>query len=264
MLHTRGVLMRIIDWNISYSGDTTPKIEYLLSLLSDEVCVMLQEVKPHIYEYIRNAIGQNYHLLYSLNYRKPSNYDSGARKLGVLIIVSGEAIIKNAGVIERSLFPDRTMYASVDLNGTQYKLLALHSITGCDYKKAKSVQFDTFSEFVDKYQPDVIGIDANEPRFDHYDISQMRFYDNGPGAKTFFETIEKNGLLDSYVAANHITECTEGLPLITSHHIRRKGNVRYDFLFVKNHIKIERMEYQFDQAISAGSDHALLLCDTVV
>ena len=256
--------MRIIDWNLSYSGDTAPKIEYLLSLLSDEICVMLQEVKPHAYEHIRTALGQNYHLLYSLDYRKPSNYDSGARKLGVLIIVSKEAIIKDVGVIERSLFPDRTMYATIDLNGTQYKLLTLHSITGCDYKKAKSVQFDAFSEFIDTYHPDVIGIDANEPRFDHWDIGQMRFYDNGPGAKIFFETIAKIGLLDSYVAANRITECEEGLPLTTSHHIRRKGNVRYDFLFVKNHIKIERMEYQFDEAIAAGSDHALLLCETAI
>jgi endonuclease/exonuclease/phosphatase family metal-dependent hydrolase len=70
--------------------------------------------------------------------------------------------------------------------------------------------------------------------------------------------------LDSYVIANHITEHEEGLPLTTSHFIQRKGNVRYDFLFVKSDFKIERMEYQFHEAIAAGSDHALLLCDVAV
>lgn len=256
--------MRIVDWNFSYAGDTAQKIEYLLSLLGGDDCVMLQEVKPHAYELIRSSLQDKYHLLYSLNYRKPGKYDSDARKLGVLIIVPRYALIEETGVIERSLFPDRTMFVTITLNGNRYKMVALHSITGCDYKKAKSVQFQAFAEFVDAYQPDIIGIDANEPLADHWDISQMVFYKNGPGAKIFFETMAKIGLVDSYVVANNVTRCLAGLPLATSHHVRKKGDVRYDFLFVRKDIKIYKMEYQFNEATAAGSDHALLLCDVTI
>ena len=45
-----------------------------------------------------------------------------------------------------------------------------------------------FTEFVDEYKPDIIGMDANEPNVDSCDIDKMTFYDrNGTGAKIFFK-----------------------------------------------------------------------------
>lgn len=65
--------------------------------------------------------------------------------------------------------------------------MGLHSITGCSYQSAKSIQYDMFTEFVDEYKPDIIGMDANEPNVDSCDIDKMTFYDrNGTGAKIFF------------------------------------------------------------------------------
>jgi hypothetical protein len=54
--------------------------------------------------------------------------------------------------------------------------LTIHSITGCDYGKAKSIQYEALMEFVDDFKPDIIGIDANEPKIDSYDVEKMEFY----------------------------------------------------------------------------------------
>lgn len=253
--------MRIIDWNISYAGDTERKIEYLKEHLTEATCVILQEVKPHAYEYIKATLADQYEMFYSLEYRKPSKFDSDARRLGVLVLVSKGIEIVEAGVIERSPFPDRTVYVTIKKGGAAVKLLALHSLTGCGYYRSKSVQYDSFAEFIDEYHPDIIGIDANEPQVDHYDMQQMQFFDNGPGAKHFFEEMVSIGLTDAYVRYNGTDGYVEGQPLTKSHNIRRKGAVRYDFLFVRDTYGVEAITYNYDEAVAAGSDHAIIVCN---
>lgn len=256
--------MRYIDWNISYAGDTIRKIDYLNTFILKDTCIILQEVKPHAYEIIKDKFGEQFNLFYSLNYRKPSIFDSDARKLGVLIMVDKDIDVISSGIIERSPFPDRTIYVTLRKNNIEIKVMGLHSLTGCGYYRTKSVQYDSFTEFIDEYRPDVIGIDANEPQIDHYDMKKMEFFDNGPGAKHFFDKIEEIGLTDSYARFMGSNGYIEGQPLIKSHNIRRKGAVRYDFLFLKNTYKVKRVLYNYDDAIMAGSDHAIIVGDLFI
>lgn len=256
--------MRIIDWNISYAGDIERKIDYLQTLLSEDSCVMLQEVKPHAYEYIKSTLGDRYAMFYSLEYRKPSKFDSDARRLGVLVLVSKCFKFVEAGVIERSPFPDRTMYVTLQIDERSVKLLSLHSLTGCGYYRSKSVQYDSFTEFIDAYRPDIIGIDANEPQVDHYDVRQMQFFDNGPGTKHFFDELVNIGLTDAFVRCNGTEGYECGHPLIKSHNIRRKGAVRYDFLFVRDTYSVTALKYNYDEAIAAGSDYAIIVGEVAV
>ena len=255
--------IQVINWNISYMGEYESKLDFLFSLLHGNYCVLLQEVKPHVYEYIKSK----YHdctIFYSLNYRAPSRFDSDARRLGVMIILSKNISVKEVGVVERNLFPDRTLYATINIDDKELKLLALHSITGCSYYRAKSVQYDSFSEFIDVYSPDIIGIDANEPQMDSYDIKKMKFFDNGKGAQTFFYEVEAKGLCDTFVKCKNIAKCEEGKTITVSHNVRRKGGVRYDFLFSNNNLKIIGCEYLYDEAIIAGSDHALIMAEFAI
>ena len=251
--------MRIIDWNICYSGDTKEKIDYLKTLLTDDGVIIMQEVKPHAYEYIKKTLGEQYRAVYSLDYRKPGKFDSDARKLGVLILISSCYAVKDAGVIDRSPFPDRTAFATIEVDGREVKILALHSLTGCAYYRTKSVQYESVTEFVDNYCPDIVGIDANEPQFDHYDINKMKFFDNGPGAEIFFNEIIDLRLVDAYVKCNGVDSFVEGQPLIKSHNIHRKGAVRYDFLFINDDFNVNDCSYYYDEAVTAGSDHAVIV-----
>ena len=254
--------LQIINWNFRYMGAREKKLDFLFSIAKGDYCIMLQEVEPYVCEKIRERCEEEHAFVYSLDYRAPGKFDSTARKLGVLMICSKNIKVLKAGVVERNLFPDRTAWAVVDFYGRQVKLLAIHSITGCGYGKAKSIQYESLMEFVEDFRPDVIGIDANEPQIDSYDIEKMQFYNqNGYGAVGFFREMRNCGLLDSFVVANNITDCQEGQCLAVSYYIRRKGGVRYDFIFTKNTIKPLTCKYLYEEAIEATGDHALIVSE---
>lgn len=257
--------MKVINWNISWANDIITKIEYLRSFMLDETfVVILQEVKPHAYNAIKEHLSDLAQIEYSLLYRVPGKYDTDSRKLGVAILTSKNIAIKKANVIDRALMPDRTLMVDVVCNNVPLRILGLHSITGCQHLKAKEIQYFSFAEAIDTYMPDIVGIDANEPQIDHYDIGQMKFFDNyqkGNGCKSFFEAMAHNMLVDAFVKDYDKSQFVEGECLATSHIIKR-GNkkVRYDFLFINGEkINNYSCEYEYKNAVCAGSDHAAIV-----
>lgn len=261
--------MKIVNWNISWSNKVDNKVTYLRQLVDgDSFVVILQEVKIYAYEYLKQSFGDIANIEYSLDYRIPGKYDTDSRKLGVAILVSKDLKITNAQVLDRALMPDRTIMVDVEYRNTSFRVLGLHSITGCHHLKAKEIQFFSFAEAIDEYKPDVVGIDANEPHYDHYEICKMKFFDNynkGNGCKTFFETMQNNGMVDAFIKDYDIEKYVEGEYLTTSHTIKR-GNkkVRYDFLFINdNKINDYHCRYDYSNAVEAGSDHAAVIVDIV-
>ena len=259
--------MKVINWNISWMNEIYTKIEYIKTLIKGQsFIVILQEVKEYSYEAIKTAFSDIANIEYSLNYRVPGKYDTDSRKLGVAILVSKDINILNAKVIDRALMPDRTLLLDVKYKNTSLRILGLHSITGCHHLKAKEIQYFSFAETIDEYKPDIVGIDANEPQYDHYEISKMKFFDNynkGNGCKTFFETMRANGLVDAFCKNYNINNYIEGEYLTTSHVIKRNNRkVRYDFVFVNaNKFKNYCCTYDYENAVKAGSDHAAVVIE---
>lgn len=259
--------MRIINWNISWINKTDKKISYLRNLVEGKsFVIILQEVKNFAYEALKQNLGDIANIEYSLNYRPPGKFDTDSRKLGIAILLSKDLKINNVQSLDRALMPDRTIMIDVQYKGVPLRILGLHSITGCHHLKAKEIQFFSFAEAVDEYKPDIVGIDANEPQYDHYEIEKMKFFDNynkGKGCKTFFETMQSNNLADSFVKDYDVKNYIEGEYLTTSHIIKGSHKkVRYDFLFV-NIEKIPNYHcvYDYYNAIEAGSDHAAIILD---
>lgn len=259
--------MRIVSWNISWSNKTDNKVAYLRSLIEGKTfIVILQEVKMFAFEVLKRSLGDIANIEYSLHYRTPGKFDTDSRKLGVAILASKDLKITNAQALNRTLMPDRTIMVDIEYNNSPFRILGLHSITGCHHLKAKEIQFFSFAEAIDEYKPDIVGIDANEPQCDHYKISEMKFFDNyskGNGCKTFFETMEANGMVDAFVKDYDTEKHIEGECLTTSHIIKRgHKQVRYDFLFINNK-KISNYHciYDYDNAVEAGSDHAAVIVD---
>jgi hypothetical protein len=57
--------------------------------------------------------------------------------MGVMVIVSGGEI-SNSQLVDCSVFPERTLVAKIRFDGLAVNALSFHSLTGVDYKKAKS------------------------------------------------------------------------------------------------------------------------------
>jgi exonuclease III len=253
--------MRLISWNLSYQHKINPKIDLLKRYVDSDTIVVLQETVPHYTASLEAAFVDEYHLFYSLNKREPSAFDGKERKLGVMVIVPKSFERINFEALQRTPFPDRTVYLKMKKNDITYSLFGLHSVTGVDYKKAKSVQYFTFAESVQTYKPDFVMIDANEPKIDHPEIDKIEFFhnkDKGKGVKTFFSELLNNGLADSFRSISK----SNTIPLTVSHKVNKKFDRRYDYIFVNiNKYDIKNVEYIYDEAIEVGSDHAIVICD---
>lgn len=260
--------MRIIHWNISYNCHKEKVAAFVSEQIADgRTVICLQEVTEPSFQCIRESLPAGCSTVYSLNYRKPGKYDGKNRHLGVMIILPESISIVESGVIERVIFPDRTAYAKIAYNGAEYKILSLHSITGCAYGKAKSTQFYAFAEAIEGLRPDIVTFDANEPAKDHYDISQMEFFDNGDkgdGARTFFGSLSSSGLSDAFTVHYDKANYVDGEPLATSHLIHGKIKRRYDFTFVnESRMTVSNCQYQYDKGCELSSDHAIIVTETI-
>lgn len=263
------IRMKIINWNISWLNGIENKAEYLKDLvISDSFIIILQEVKQNSYEYLKEVFN-DCNIEYSLNYRVPGKYDNDSRKLGVAIITSKDIQILYANTLNRTLMPDRTLFLELEYNNQIIRVMGFHSITGVQHLKAKELQYFGFAEAVDEFKPDIVGIDANEPEIDHYDVSKMKFFDNyckGKGCESFFNSMVSQGLSDSFVKGYDINNYVEGQCLTTSHIIKR-GNkqVRYAFVFLnEDKFPNYKCSYDYEGAVRAGSDHASVIVDVVI
>lgn len=258
--------MKILNWNISYSCNIE-KIcnEIENNILNSSFIITLQEVIPSSYEYIRDRFCGVANFFYSLNNRKPGKFDTKSRKLGVLLITSKDIDIVEADVCYRCLLPERTLFATVRYDKHDLKIISLHSITGCDHKKAKSIQFFSFAEIVEFYKPDILTFDANEPAQDHYEIKNMQFFDNkdkGLGAKTFFNTINEIELVDSLIYNYNKSEFHENQPLTVSHFVGiKKAPKRYDFMFLNKELNVLSVKYEMEKSLVASSDHSYIIAE---
>lgn len=257
--------MKLLSWNIGW--DSTP--EKIISCLKAKLAVSpviacLQEVTPSVYELFREAFGKDFTLVYSLDFRAPGKFDSKSRRLGVLIIASGEIVPISRGCLRRVPYPDRTCWFCFEWHQKAYTVLNLQSVTGANYRKGKSVQFDSFAEEIERLRPDIVAIDANEPEVDHYDIAQMGFSDcgdKGVGARHFFTALSDYGLTDALTVHYSPSAYVSGEPLAISHITHHQERRRYDFIFV-NTGKVEVRECQYSlEGLVATSNHAIVSVD---
>ena len=246
-------------------GKEEGRINYLKSLLENNMptVVILLEIKPDVFVKIKESF-PGFNVAYSLDIRRPGTHEGGNRQLGVMVLASSHFQIEKKEVLDRNIFPERSLSCKLDYNGDPITVLGIHSITGCGYKRAKTAQFLSLADYVASEKYDVIFIDANEPDIEGLEQKDNVYFsqinDNGIGARTFFDTLEKHNYFDCYRDICHIKNYVRGKPLTISHIIQNsKKERRYDFLFRKDNWKTVSAKYDYDNAVAAGSDHASIL-----
>lgn len=254
-------MIKVINWNVSYANNKENKFSSIYNSADKYTIIILEEVTPKNYEELKEVF-YDCNIEYSLNYRMPGKYDTKQRQLGIAIITTEDLPILSAKCLDRCLLPERTLLVEIKYGHKPIRVLGLHSITGCDHKKAKSMQFYSFAEAIDEYKPDIVGMDANEPEVDHYDVSKMKFFDNkdkGKGAQTFFNTLVENALYDTYAPHYRKYEYRSTKPLTVFHKVSGKIDKRYDFIFTNRGLGSCR--YAYAEGVAYGSDHAVIECD---
>lgn len=240
-------------------GKIEPKIDFLNTHLSDVGCIfVLEEVTESVVDEIRKI--QNFNFIYSLDKRKPEKYDGRNRKLGVLIGYSKDITLVNHDVLTKSLFPERTLFATFAKDGREIKVLGFHSLTGVDYKKAKSAQYNSIASFLDREQIDFMCFDANEPKIDHYNIEENEFFDQkGDKGKSASYILGRGCVHNLIDAFREHAEESRNIPLTTSYRVSKRIDKRYDYIFKAKEWKTKKVEYLFEESLEAGSDHSIIV-----
>jgi exonuclease III len=114
--------------------------------------------------------------------------------------------------------------------------------------------------------PFMLGIDANGPRTDHPDITRNKWWvpeeSSVLGAETSTEDALRRWYDDHPDALRRRVQYYPRGPLADSYHRGRKGKFvrsRYDSIRISPGIIVEEVNYLYDEALVAGSDHALVV-----
>ncbi|KGE88590.1 MAG: hypothetical protein ACE362_08360 [Phaeodactylibacter xiamenensis] len=246
--------IKVIQWNISYNCKTDKISAFLNEKIEGHTIICLQEVL----ESFKNDIVEQLNptdYKFSLDLRKPGKLEGRNRKLGLLTMSFG-GTISISHLLERSLLPERTLATTIEFEKIKIKILSFHSLTGVDYKRGKSSQFASIAEYLMENEVDFFCCDANEPRTDSFELSELEFWDNGDKGKfpsLIFGTEKVHKLTDSIQSIKH--ELTE-LPVSYK---TGKTFRRYDFIYRSEKWIVKKLEYLYEEALEATSDHALVL-----
>ena len=179
--------------------------------------------------------------------------------------------------------PEKVMAASVDLDGVPTTVVTYHAPTGVQHKLKKPAQAVQLARWLASVQgPVVLGGDFNTPKVDPPDRGGIRTHWHSgdkklkglPGDDLLVGPEPIHGLRDvlRLYLADHPDELDKiradrpDGPLTTSYCTDSAGkrNYRYDAIWVSSHFTVASVEYVYDEAIEAGTDHGLVLAGLVV
>lgn len=167
--------LQLIQWNIKINSNVDKIIEYLNLKVKENAIINLQEVSMNNYQKICESLKID--SSYSLNFRKPGKYEGKNRYMGVMTLTNVGEIVSSQ-LINSSIFLERTLYSAINIGGILISNLNFHSLTGVDYKKAKSSNFASIASFLSENNVDIISCDANEPKIDSFNDDEIECFDN--------------------------------------------------------------------------------------
>lgn len=253
--------IRVISWNISFKNKPESIADYLSKNISGYTIVNLQEVLEPAYLKLVSLLKPDGGS-YSLHIRKAGKYEGENRTMGVATLVFGGRLL-DSELVTRSIFPERTLYSRVRFEEKEVSVLNFHSLTGVDYKKAKSSNFASIADFIDSHHLDFFTCDANEPRFDSMDDVEIQFFDNGDkgrNASLIFGKDKVHSLNDAYKV--HVRNSgieDNSSPLAVSHVISGRRHRRYDHIYSAAKWIVDEVGYPYEDSIHASSDHSAVI-----
>ena len=149
--------MIFLDWNMGWGASIDRAIQGINNIIGkNDFVITLQEIGEVKSRALFDAFGTDCNISYSMNYRTRGKREPRNRDLGIMIITSKDIEIVDSEVLSNALLPERSLFVKLKYEDKIFTVLSLHSITGCDHRRAKSLQFYAFADAIDKYQPDIV------------------------------------------------------------------------------------------------------------
>jgi hypothetical protein len=267
-----GMKLRLVQWNISAMSRPHEIADFIKERIGQgPTIVCLEEVKRSSYGKLASLLNPT-SSCFSLDLRRPGRNEGRARGMGITVLGFGIPIV-SLELMERTLFPERTL--SVLLHGVPgpIRLVAFHSLTGVGYGPAKANNFASIADYLQLHRNelDFLCFDANGPRHDSMDAAELEFSplgDTGVVKKLalIMGSQKIHNLSDSYVAyLRSRGESPVRDPLAVSYKTGKPGRKqvekRYDYIMHSPRWQVTNCEYPYDESIAASSDHSAVIAD---
>jgi endonuclease/exonuclease/phosphatase family metal-dependent hydrolase len=261
------VNLRFVSWNIHGRKHVSPLLDLLQTIAGD--LVALQEVTASAYEALVESKLFAWSA-FSLDLRPPQLDEGLGRRLGCAILGQAPYRLKQAFLLEQAPLPERALIVEVETPIGPLTLCSFHAPPGVSWQEKKPLAFLALARWLAQHQTRVlVGMDANTPKTDHPDIEQNEWWwDEEPlmlGPRPLHPL--KDALRVWLVAHPLEAEQRYALypqgPLALSHYRGRGAPIpcRYDFIYITPDFSVSQVHYLYDEAISAGSDHAAVVSD---
>lgn len=244
--------------------------------------LLLQEANPKSVHVLAETAGLDWAI---------SAYDAGApmppstgRRRMAAIAGRGQPPTE-VGFIQESPLPERTVYARVNTEFGPITFASYHAPPGVSWKIVKVHQAHALLDWVSLTEgPLIVGADANTPEIDHPDPENVRTHwhtgkqrlKGSIGDDVMFGGRPTHRLRDAYRVwltqepsrlAQVVSQYPQG-PLAISHYTgKRKVSAgvarRFDALWMSSELTYENVRYDYDGAVAAGTDHALVTADVM-
>ena len=228
----------------------------------EHVLVCLDEVKRSSYDKLVDSLKPQ-SSCFSLDLRMPGKNEGKERGTGVAVLGFGLSIV-SFELMERTVFPERTLFVLLGGSFGPIRVAAFHSLTGVGYRKAKASNFASIADYLQLHgaELDFLCFDANEPWHDDIDPTKLVFWPRGKTAGLIMGREKVHDLSDSYVehlrSTGHIDNARD--PLTVSH-ITQGTPRRYDYIMQSRRWTVVNCSYPYDESVAASSDHSAVIAD---
>jgi len=176
--------------------------------------------------------------------------------------------------------PERLIVVELDTYFGPLTAVSYHAPPGVNWRLKKVEQALLLSRWLKAVDgPVIVGADMNTPDIDHPDRKEIRTHwhtgmaklNGEPGDDLMFGGSPTHPLTDAYRLwlDDHPDEFSRiraerpAGPLATSHRTGKTSTSpgiprRYDTLWISQHLRVAAMSYNYENAVAAGSDHALV------
>jgi hypothetical protein len=265
------MMLRVLQWNISTMSKPKAIADFIKERIGqDPALVCLDEVKRSSYDKLVGYLNPR-SSRFSLDLRRPGNKEGKERGTGIAVLGFGLPIV-SLELINRAVFPERTLFVLLGGDFGLIRVAAFHSLTGVGYHKGKASNFASIADYLQLYgsELDFLCFDANEPVQDSMDVDKIVFSSRDKGKVKKVALImgrqKVHKLSDSYVEyLRSRGEVVTRDPLAVSYKTgtpkKKQAEKRYDYIMQSRRWQVTNCEYPYDESIAASSDHSAVVAD---
>lgn len=143
---SKTIYIRVVQWNIRINSNVDAISRRIDRAVQPGTVLHLQEVSASAFTSLCEQLDPD-GSAFSLSHRCPGKHEGRNRRMGVATLTF-DGLIVDSKLLDRSVFPERTLATEVNMSGQTIQSLNFHSLTGVDYYKAKSSNFASIADFL--------------------------------------------------------------------------------------------------------------------